>query len=86
VSAGGLAVTPKRICVGFYAALTILTASGKLLITVPTLSSDHSTDTQSATTSQYITADDGVRAPLPAALVFRRLGSLLYNRHLGSHL
>jgi hypothetical protein len=60
-----LVVTPKRICVAFYAALTILTASGKLLIPASTLSSDHSTDTQSTTTR----LDIKVRPPLPPALV-----------------
>jgi hypothetical protein len=60
VSAGGLVVTPKRICVGFYAALTMSGASGKLLIPLSILSSDQFTNTQSATTSLHITADDGI--------------------------
>jgi hypothetical protein len=68
-----LAVTPKQICVGFCTALTIpdklkLAANGKHPMLVPILGTN-TIDTQITTTRLHITADDGNRPPLPAALV-----------------
>jgi len=65
-----LVVTPKRVCAGYYAVLTIpdklKLANGKRPALVPILSTN-TIDTQSTTTRLHITADDGKQPPLLSA-------------------